>query len=87
MAAALEQSGGQAALTERNSGSFRFWIDERRFKGRADKCLVQEALFAAGSCIMHFAFGRMRSISRDTAVLCSRVDCSIQLTLQVVFEE
>lgn len=33
---------------ERNSGAFRFWVDERRFKGSADKCLVQEALFAAG---------------------------------------
>jgi hypothetical protein len=26
----------------------RFWHDERRFKGGADKCLVQQALFAAG---------------------------------------
>lgn len=36
------------AAVERNSGTFRFWHDERRFKGGADKCLVQQALFAAG---------------------------------------
>jgi hypothetical protein len=38
-----------SALKERNSGSFRFWHDERRFKGTVDKCLVQQALFAAGA--------------------------------------
>lgn len=36
-------------MTARNSGKFRFWHDERRFKGGIDKCLVQEALFAAGA--------------------------------------
>lgn len=33
---------------ERGSASFRFWHDERRFKGRGDQCIVQKALFAAG---------------------------------------
>jgi hypothetical protein len=34
--------------TERIRGAFRFWHDERRFKGDAERCLVQEQLFAVG---------------------------------------
>jgi hypothetical protein len=38
-----------AALSDTVCASYcRFWHDERRFKGGADKCLVQQALFAAG---------------------------------------
>jgi hypothetical protein len=32
----------------RGSGKFRFWHDERRFKGSSDRCVVQQALFDAG---------------------------------------
>jgi hypothetical protein len=39
---------GATVLTERNTGRFRFWHDERRFKGGIEKCLVQQSLFAAG---------------------------------------
>jgi hypothetical protein len=39
---------GATVLTERNTGRFRFWHDERRFKGCIEKCLVQQSLFAAG---------------------------------------
>ncbi|KAI8474298.1 MAG: tubulin-tyrosine ligase family-domain-containing protein [Monoraphidium minutum] len=52
-------SGGQAAGADadvaaaaprraRGSAKFRFWHDERRFKGPADRCIVQQALFDAG---------------------------------------
>lgn len=49
-AAHQQEEGGAASSrsSERNSGKFRFWHDERRFKGGIDNCLVQEALFAAG---------------------------------------
>jgi hypothetical protein len=30
-------------------GSFRFWYDERRFKGTAERSIVQQALFDAGA--------------------------------------
>jgi hypothetical protein len=40
---------GPAPLSEKNSGKFRFWHDERRFKGGIEKCLVQQTLFAAGA--------------------------------------
>ena len=48
-----QQSGShvsvQAAIKdEKNSGNFRFWHDERRFKGPGDRCLVQRALYEAG---------------------------------------
>jgi hypothetical protein len=42
------QAQRRPQLTERNSGVFRFWHDERRFKGGIDTCLVQQALFDAG---------------------------------------
>lgn len=29
-------------------GTFRFWQDERRFKGSGERCIVQRALFEAG---------------------------------------
>lgn len=29
-------------------GKFRFWLEERRFKGSGDKCLVQKSLFELG---------------------------------------
>lgn len=35
-------------MSEKNSGKFRFWHDERRFKGGIEKCLVQQSLYAAG---------------------------------------
>lgn len=43
--------GGKYPEVEKNSGAFRFWHEERRFKGGADKCLVQQALFEAGTCV------------------------------------
>ena len=33
----------------RSTCTFRFWTDERRFKGPGGKCVVQEALFQAGA--------------------------------------
>ncbi|KAL6752058.1 tubulin-tyrosine ligase family-domain-containing protein [Haematococcus lacustris] len=33
---------------QRNSGTFRFWHDERRFKGSGTNCVVQSALFSQG---------------------------------------
>jgi hypothetical protein len=32
----------------RGSAKFRFWHDERRFKGPSDRCVVQQALFGVG---------------------------------------
>lgn len=48
----------QGADDGRGTGAFRFWTDERRFKGPGAKCVVQEALFEAGArcvraCGMH----------------------------------
>eukprot|EP00878_Enallax_costatus_P040036 GHUV01046010.1.p1 GENE.GHUV01046010.1~~GHUV01046010.1.p1 ORF type:complete len:602 (+),score=176.12 GHUV01046010.1:192-1997(+) len=43
-----DSKGTKRARVEKNSGAFRFWHDERRFKGGADRCLVQQALFEAG---------------------------------------
>lgn len=30
-------------------GSFRFWHEERRFKGSGERCIVQRALFEQGA--------------------------------------
>lgn len=43
------QEEGPVPLTERNSGKFRFFYDERRFKGSISTCLVQQTLFDAGT--------------------------------------
>lgn len=46
---ACAQEGAAPATAARNSGKFRFWHDERRFKGGIEGCLVQQALFEAGA--------------------------------------
>eukprot|EP00967_Tisochrysis_lutea_P005924 scaffold7002_cov21-Tisochrysis_lutea.AAC.1 len=44
---------GKAYDTDgRGTGTFRFWTDERRFKGPGSKCVVQEALFDAGEPLL-----------------------------------
>jgi hypothetical protein len=42
-------AGAAPARRQRGSAKFRFWHDERRFKGASDKCIVQQALFDAGA--------------------------------------
>lgn len=49
-AEATEAAAASTAAAGRNSGTFRFWHDERRFKGAGERCLVQQALFSAGAC-------------------------------------
>lgn len=47
-AAAPANTAAPAPRRQRGSAKFRFWHDERRFKGPADRCIVQQALFDAG---------------------------------------
>lgn len=54
-------------MSERNSGKFRFWHDERRFKGGIEKCLVQQALFAAGVHMEGMRLMQLTMISFVTA--------------------
>lgn len=43
----LSQEASTAGQKE-PKGAFRFWFDERRFKGKGKNCIVQKALFQSG---------------------------------------
>jgi hypothetical protein len=58
------QSLGEEA---RNTAKFRFWQEERRFKGPAYKDVVQQALFEAGVCAGCPLFFRGEPLDGDAA--------------------